>query len=349
MTGPGPLRGSFRDDPDRERRRSLASLGAALGVHLVLLAAFALGLGALTPPTTIPEVTIELLGASGTGGEPAPGSGGGAGAPGPAAAPAGPAASLPASAAAPGGPGGFTIPTPRAPAPDSSAPAGSPAFRQSGGRTGVVQGIPSTPSLQPGPDVAPIRQGSGSGTAAASGSGATSVQRSGTAVAVGGSTGTGGSLDLGKLDKALASGGSGTGGGAGGTGTGGGSGSGGSGGGGAGGSGSGGSGSGGGSTGSGAANYPVQWGSDGGEGRKMVITSPVKLPAWVSQQGLTLSVTVSFIVLDNGVISGVTVKQSSGYALVDQAVVDAIRLCQFNPAPNAPPVSGIIPYLIRPN
>jgi TonB family protein len=346
MTGPEPLRGPFPDtNQSRERRRSLASLAAALGVHVVLLAAFALGLGTLTPPTVIPAVTIELQGgATGTGGEPAPGSGGAARAPGPAAAAAGPAASLPASTAAQGGQGAFTIPTPRASAPDSSAPAGGPAFRESGGRTGVVQGIPSTPSSQPGPEVAPVRQGSGSGTAAASGSGAGSVQRSGTAVAVGGSTGSGGSLDLGKLDKALAKGGPGTGGG---TGTGGGSGSGGSGGGGSGGSGSGGSGSGGGTAASGAANYPVQWGSDGGEGRRMLVASPPKVPAWVSRQGLTLSVTVSFSVLANGVIQGVAVQQSSGYADVDAAVVDAIRMCLFNSAPNAPPAKGVIPYVIR--
>jgi TonB family protein len=67
----------------------------------------------------------------------------------------------------------------------------------------------------------------------------------------------------------------------------------------------------------------------------------------VSAQGLSLSVTVSFTLLPDGVIGGVSLQQSSGYADVDAAVIDAIRRWRFTPAEGAPPARGLIPYVIR--
>ena len=359
-----------------DRRRVLASLAAACLVHAALLVALALGVGIggavhVTPPVTIDlqltsETGTDVLAAS-AGSEGAPAGGGAenagtafvgpaAGVPAAPTAPAVPVA--PAVSAAPSGvqgshSSGFVIPTPRAQPEDSTTTgAAGPAFREAGGRTGVVQGIPSVASPVPAPSVAPVQQGRGTGAAASSGAGASSTQRSGTGVLVTGSSGSAssGSLDLSQLDKALAGGasskGAGTGGGTGssgstgGPGTGGGTGSR---------PGAGGSGTGGtGGTASGGQSYSVVWDKAGsGKGRSVVSKSPVNLPSWVSAQGLTLSVTVSFTLLPDGVIGGVSLQQSSGYADVDASVIDAIRRWRFTPAEGAPPARGLIPYVIR--
>jgi TonB family protein len=336
---------SERDDAPAERRRSLRSLVAALLIHAMVLAAFALGIGALAGDKPLPPVTIELQSA-GPGSESSGAGGSGAGAAAAASVPAAPATAAAgatvkgAAASGPSGANDFVIPTPRS-SPGASAAAGAgPAFREAGGKTGVVKGIPSTPSSLPGPDVAPVQQGrSGSGSGSSSGSAAASVQRSGTGVAVGGSSqASGGSLDLSKLDKALASGGSA--GGAAGSGTGG------SGGGAGGGSGSG---SGSGTAGGGAQSYSVVWGvPSAGKGRTLVSGGDATIPAWVEREGLELKVTVSFTLLEDGIIAGVAVQKTSGYPEVDNAVMDAIRRWRFTAADHAPPVKGVIPYVIRP-
>ncbi len=256
--------GSVADEtPERERRRSIASLGAALLVHAALLAALAVGIGAVSAPATLPVVTIQLEGSSVGGLQPAASAGAPAG--------GGPAqgAAASASATSSGQSSGFVIPTPQGQPGGSPGPSG-PAFQEAGGRTGQAQSIPSTPSAQSGPVVPPVRQGNGSGAGASSGSGAASAQRSGTAVAVGSSNGNGGPLDLSSLDKGLARGP------AGGTGSGGAARSGG---------GGTGSGSGTGSGGAGAGSFAVQWGSSAGEGRRLVVEAKPKLPAWVSRAG----------------------------------------------------------------
>jgi TonB family protein len=147
---------------------------------------------------------------------------------------------------------------------------------------------------------------------------------------------SGGSLDLSQLDKALAGGttskggsatGSGAGGAAGGSGT-------------------------GSSAGAGSGNgqgYSLNWGGGGsGNGRTVLFKATPKLPAWVSKQGLTLTVKVSFTLLSEGLIGGVSLQQSSGYADVDQAVVEAIRRWLFTTSVGAPPATGQISYIIKP-
>ena len=152
-------------------------------------------------------------------------------------------------------------------------------------------------------------------------------------------------LDLGALDKALAGGGAGkpgarASGGTGGTGTGG--------------TGTGGSGGVGTGTGTGTGSgtgpgFNVRWGSpDAGKGRTLDISVKPKIPAWVSEQGLTLSVTVSFTVLADGFVSAASIERSSGYADVDARVMEAIRMWRFNSVPGVPPAKGSIPYVINP-
>jgi TonB family protein len=315
-----------------DRRRVLVCLGAALAVHGALLIVFALGLGS-SGAQVLPPVTIDLQ-ATGLGSElTAPSGGASAGTAAQAGAPAaGPA--VPAVGKGAASSGGFVIPTPRA-QPAETAPSSGSAFREAGGKTGVAKGIPSVPGPSSAPAVAPVQQGSGSG--ASSSSGASAAQRSGTGVAVPGPAGSADSpLDLSKLNKAFASGGAGNGGqrAGGAAGSGGASGSGGA------------AGAGGGRAGQG---YNVVWGSpEAGRGRTLVFSVTPKVPPWVSEQGLTLSVKVGFTVLPDGVITASVIEQSSGYADVDARVMEAIRMCLFNAVPGAAPARGSIPYLINP-
>jgi hypothetical protein len=267
-----------------DRRRALASIAAACVLHAAILVALALGVGIGAAATVTPPVTIDLLvssdpgmdalAESATGGAGAAAGGGAESAGTAVAAPAAPASPLPSvpavrSAVKGSDTSGFVIPTPRARPTDAAPASGGPAFRETGGRTGVVQGIPSVPSAVPAPAVAPVQQGSGAGSAASSGSGASSVQHSGTGVLVAGSSGSApaGKLDLSPLDKSLAGAGSGKGAGrpassgAGGTGA-----------------GTGGAGGGGSGTGaSGGQPYSVSWeGADAGKERTLV--PPVVLP-----------------------------------------------------------------------
>ena len=79
----------------------------------------------------------------------------------------------------------------------------------------------------------------------------------------------------------------------------------------------------------------------------MEISVLPKLPAWVSQQGLALSVKVAFTVLPDGLVSGAAIEKSSGYADVDARVIEAIRACRFNAVPGSAPVKGTIPYTVN--
>jgi TonB family protein len=319
-----------------ERRRALASFAAAFVLHAALLAALALGLGVGAGAAVTPPMTIDLQTSSEPGMDALAASAGPEGVP-----------SAPAMSSAPAAPAvgkgsdssGFVIPAPRAQPADATAPSASgPSFREAGGSAGVAQSIPSVPSQVPAPTFSAVQQGSGTGTASSSGAGASSVQRSGTGVLVTGSSGSasGGSLDLSQLDNALAGGGAARSGRAAGSGAG------------ARGSGTASSTTQNGGGGNGGQSYSVLWGGSGsGRGRTLLFTSSPKLPSWVSAQGLTLSVTVSFTLLSDGVIGGASLQQSSGYADVDAAVIDAIRRWRFTPAEGAPPARGLIPYVIR--
>ncbi len=53
-----------------------------------------------------------------------------------------------------------------------------------------------------------------------------------------------------------------------------------------------------------------------------------KVPAWVSEQGLTLTAKVAFTLNAEGLLTGVRIAQGSGYSDVDAAVVDAVLAAQ---------------------
>ncbi len=185
--------------PDRgqtvDRRRVLASLAAACAVHAALFIAFALGVGTGSGAAVLPPVTIDLqapLGeASSAPAGPGSSSAGGAAQKAGIPAPAAPVqAPTPSAGSGSSTSGGFVIPSPRVQAAEPRPPAsGGSAFRQAGGKTGVVQGIPSVPGPVTAPGVPPVQQGKGTGAASSSGAGG-SQQRSGTAVLVPGASGS---------------------------------------------------------------------------------------------------------------------------------------------------------------
>jgi TonB family protein len=302
-----------------------------------------MGMSAAAEQPTVIDVQLSSVPAAD---EPSGGSGtvasAGGAAPAPAAAPAATPAATPRSKPAPGEGSGFVIPTPAGRSAESSAavPRG-PSFKTSGSRTGAAESLPPVPSTEPQPAVTVGQQGKTTG--ASSGSGST--QHGGQGVLVNGTNGkTADSLDFAPLDKTLAGRGSGTGGaaaagsGTGGSGTGtGGSGS-------SSGSGTGKGGEGAGVT--GAPNYQLEL-PDSSKGRTVRSSVKPKIPAWVSEQGLAMSVTVSFNLMPDGLVSAVSTVKSTGYADVDSAVLEAIRRWRFTPASGGGQVKGVITYKIR--
>jgi TonB family protein len=67
----------------------------------------------------------------------------------------------------------------------------------------------------------------------------------------------------------------------------------------------------------------------------------------VADQGLALSVAVSFAVAPDGVVAQARVTRSSGYSDVDAAVLEAVRRWRFRAAETKRTVRGSIPYTIR--
>jgi len=87
---------------------------------------------------------------------------------------------------------------------------------------------------------------------------------------------------------------------------------------------------------------------DANKGRTLLSRVDPKFPPWVSKQGLTLAVTVSFVVMPDGVVSLVVIDRSTGYADVDSAFKEAISRWRFSAAKDAGPMRGLIPYVVKP-
>jgi TonB family protein len=83
-------------------------------------------------------------------------------------------------------------------------------------------------------------------------------------------------------------------------------------------------------------------------GRNPTQTPRPAIPAWVSRQGVRLTVVVSFVLTPQGVLQDVKVEQSSGYSDVDSAVQDALRRWKFPSISTSDYVTGRIPYTIIP-
>jgi TonB family protein len=330
-----------------ERRRALASILVAVALHAGILALVSLAAGLGEPRPAVTQTVIDVQLES----EPAPAEPAPAALPSeapslsPQAAASPAAASKPGAAAAvttpqagagTGSAGDFVVPTPRGQAADSLPTARGPAFQESGGKTGVAPSLPALQNQLPQPDAAVASQGRNTGPSAASSGAGTSVQHGGQGTLVPGPAGKGssGNLDLTQLDRTIA-----------GTGPAGSAGSGAS----KGASGQGGTGTGqAASGGTRSGDFRVVWDQpDASVGRTLVSHQDPILPHWVNIQGLSLSVTVEFSLMQNGVISSVTLKQSSGYAEVDSAVVDAIRRWRFTASRSAAAIKGVIPYLFK--
>ncbi len=219
-----------------------------------------------------------------------------------------------------------------------------PAFKEAGQRTGVsaplstqpALGAAKTPQAVPGSEPTAPAVGTPSGTQQA---GTQTVQRPGVAVAVptptakpagsttsgaaaGSTTGTavGKTLDLGALDKALASGGTAsrtsttkT------------------------------------TAGSGSGNVSVAWDDpEAGKDRKLLSSPEAVAPDWVKRQGLLMTAIVAVTVTPDGLVSQPRVVRSSGYADVDRAVLEAVRRWRFSAADTTRSESARVSYTMSP-
>jgi len=226
---------------------------------------------------------------------------------------------------------GFVIPTPRQGAGGEAMQPTGPAFRV-GPSSAQTSGAPpaTSPVQEPVyPRVTTPQQGTG--TATSGGNASAGAPAHGVLVQGGGQAAAQGSLDLGALDKPFANvQGSG----------------------GAPGAESEGGGSGGGDktvgNGGGQGDYRFRWDQPAAAAvRKLLASRPPIVPSWVSKQGQSLTVLVSFTLTPEGFLKDVNVEGTSGYNDVDAAVIEAVRLWRFNASPSSPDIHGLIPYAIR--
>ena len=97
-----------------------------------------------------------------------------------------------------------------------------------------------------------------------------------------------------------------------------------------------------------AGGFVIQW-EDPAQGRLPLSAPLPKLPEWVSRRGQRLKVIVGFFLTPQGILTNVTVEESSGYSDVDAAVIEAVRRWKFNPVSGSRNVRGRVPYLITPD
>ncbi|MGA2766584.1 MAG: TonB family protein [Spirochaetia bacterium] len=317
---------------DSDSRRLLIALLAAVLLHVCFFAALAI-IRLAQPPLQLTTLSVDLapgtLGGMALTAEPAQ---------------AGPAlrgqpqSQLPAQtrATAPNAStaGSFTIPTPRQGQTESESRPTGPSFRTSGSPTGGQPNFTqsaTTPVQEPVFKPSRSQSQASTGSASQGGGGGTAPSRAvGVLVQGGGQAPAKGSLDLGSLDKSLAQGRQA--GGQGGTAL----------------QGGGGQEGRGGAVGGGQGDFRFRWDQpEAGKARRLLSSQQPRIPAWVSKEGLTLMVLVSFTLTPDGVLSDVNVEASSGYNEVDAAVSEAVRLWRFNADPTSPPIHGRIPYMIR--
>jgi|GEM_PF-3593404 len=326
-------------DPERgDSRRLLAALIAAVLLHIIAFAVFAIMRFAENPANLTP-VSVELM--PGTLGGAAPGGAALAGPPSQAApltqTQQGPAAAQPRA----GSDQGFVIPTPRQGVGTEATQPSGPAFREAGSSSAQTGGAQQATSPVQVPVFPHVRtQQEGTGAASGGGGASAGAPAHGVLVEGGGQTPSKGSLDLGSLDKSP-SGVQGTGGPAGAE-------SGGGGGGGAGGNGGAGGGAGVGSGGGGQGDYRFQWDQPAAaQARKLLAAPRPRIPQWVSTQGLSLTVLVAFTLTPDGLLRDVNIEASCGYNEVDAAAMEAVRLWRFSADPASRPIHGLVPLAIR--
>ena len=91
----------------------------------------------------------------------------------------------------------------------------------------------------------------------------------------------------------------------------------------------------------------ITWASAGQQRKLLSPAPPPDIPQWVKREGIDLKVIVTFDVTPEGQTTGVFTAQSSGYPDVDAAVLDSVRKMKFNPAPGAGISRGTVNYIIR--
>jgi TonB family protein len=298
------------DSEHSDSRRLLAAFLVAVLAHIVLFAVFAI-VRLTENPANLAPVSVELV----------PGTLSGpllAGPPGPQ------AQARPSQSS--GGSPGFVIPTPRQNA-QAAMPSG-PAFRVEGPSTAQSASAPqaTSPVQEPVfPHVSSPQQGTA--PTSAGGGTETGAPAKGVLVQGGAQAPVQGSLGVESMTFSNARGSGAEPGVQ---------------------SGGGGGGGGGASAGSGGGGQGIRWDQpEAAHARKLISAPQPQIPAWVSKQGLNLQVLVNFTLTADGFLRDVNVEASSGYNDVDAAVMEAVRLWRFSPAPSARPIHGMIPYVIR--
>ena len=83
------------------------------------------------------------------------------------------------------------------------------------------------------------------------------------------------------------------------------------------------------------------------QSRVAVFQANPVLPDWVSTQGQSLRVVVSFTLVPQGFLINITLRESCGYTEVDTAVINAIRNWRYKAVNSTTNISGSVTYFIN--
>ena len=91
--------------------------------------------------------------------------------------------------------------------------------------------------------------------------------------------------------------------------------------------------------------FSLTW--EDSQNREAVSLANPVIPDWVSRQGLNLRVVISFILVPQGFLININLKESCGYTDVDTAVINAVRNWRFKAVNSTINVKGSVTYYIR--
>ncbi len=88
----------------------------------------------------------------------------------------------------------------------------------------------------------------------------------------------------------------------------------------------------------------IRW--EGGRSRKLINKSNLTVPEEFKKEGLNTSLILKLTVIDSGLITKVTVQQTSGFNLLDYDMANQVKRWKFEEAIGAPEATAILPLNI---
>ena len=78
----------------------------------------------------------------------------------------------------------------------------------------------------------------------------------------------------------------------------------------------------------------------------LIYKTEIQIPDSFKQTGLKTKIVVTLDILENGLISAISVIESTGYPVLDQAIITQVRNWKFNEEPGLTTLKAVLPIVI---